>query len=96
MSRPLRIKFPGAIYHVTSRGDRRELIFENDSDRAALLSMLAAGMQRVDSQVLAYCQMDEHDHFYCTLTLRTVWSHRHPTAAIARWGICSQAASRSS
>jgi predicted nucleic acid-binding protein len=37
MSRPLRIEFLGAIYHVTSRGDRREPIFEDDTDRAALL-----------------------------------------------------------
>ena len=33
MSRPLRIEFPGAIYHVTSRGDRREPIFDDDQDR---------------------------------------------------------------
>lgn len=31
-SRPLRIEFPGAIYHVTSRGDRREPIFADDAD----------------------------------------------------------------
>jgi putative transposase len=30
MSRPLRIEFPGAIYHVTSRGDRREPIYQDD------------------------------------------------------------------
>ena len=33
MSRPLRIEFPSAIYHVTSRGDRREPIFDDDVDR---------------------------------------------------------------
>jgi hypothetical protein len=49
MSRPLRIEFPVAIYHVTSRGDRREPIFEDDSDRAALLSVLEEGMQRFDA-----------------------------------------------
>ncbi len=37
MARPLRIEFPGAIYHVTSRGDRREPIFEDDTDRDAYL-----------------------------------------------------------
>jgi REP element-mobilizing transposase RayT len=52
MSRPLRIEFPGAMYHVTSRGDRREPIFEDDSDRAALLSVLGDGMQRFEAQVL--------------------------------------------
>jgi hypothetical protein len=37
MARPLRIEFPGAVYHVTSRGDRREPIFVDDEDRRALL-----------------------------------------------------------
>jgi len=62
MSRPLRIEFPGAIYHVTSRGDRREPIFEDDSDRAALLGVLEEGMQRFDAQVLAYYLMGNHYH----------------------------------
>jgi hypothetical protein len=37
MARPLRIEFPGAVYHVTGRGDRREPIFVDDQDRHALL-----------------------------------------------------------
>ena len=57
MSRPLRIEFPGAVYPVTSRGDRREPIFVDDTDRAGLLNVLAQGMQRFDAQVLAYCLM---------------------------------------
>jgi len=63
MVRPLRIEFPGAIYHVTSRGDRREPIFVDDDDRAALLSVLALGMKRFDAHVLAYCLMGNHYHF---------------------------------
>jgi putative transposase len=35
MSRPLRLEFAGALYHVTSRGDRREDIYESDADRRA-------------------------------------------------------------
>ena len=38
MARPLRIEFPGAIYQVTSRGDRREPIFLDDVDRESLLA----------------------------------------------------------
>lgn len=63
MSRPLRIEFPGAIYHVTSRGDRREAIFEDEVDRQTLLATVARAMQRFDAQVLAYCLMDDHYHF---------------------------------
>ncbi len=33
MARKLRIEYPGAIYHVINRGDRREAIFQNDTDR---------------------------------------------------------------
>ena len=63
MSRPLRIEFPGAAYHVTSRGDRREPIFEDDTDRASLLGVVEEGMGRYDAQVLAYCLMGNHYHF---------------------------------
>ncbi|HIJ23975.1 MAG TPA: addiction module toxin RelE, partial [Gammaproteobacteria bacterium] len=41
MTRPLRIEFPGALYHITSRGDRREVIFEDDEDREIFLRVLA-------------------------------------------------------
>lgn len=41
MSRPLRIERPGDLYHVTSRGDRRELIVEDNHDRAAWVSCWA-------------------------------------------------------
>jgi len=62
MVRPLRIEFPGAVYHVTSRGDRREPIFVNDVDRHALLAVLAQAAQRFDAQALAYCLMGNHYH----------------------------------
>lgn len=63
MSRPLRIEFAGALYHVTSRGDRRESIFVDDEDRRALLSVVAQGLERFDAQMLAYCLMGNHYHF---------------------------------
>ena len=62
MSRPLRIEFEDAIYHITSRGDRREPIYRDDADRAAHLSVLARAMERFDAQVLAYCLMGNHYH----------------------------------
>jgi len=63
MARPLRIGFPGAVYHVTSRGDRREPIFVDDVDRGVLLAVVAQAMQRFDAEVLAYCLMGNHYHF---------------------------------
>jgi putative transposase len=62
MSRPLRIEFPNAIYHVTSRGDRREPIYRDEVDRQAQLDAIALAMERFDAQVLAYCQMGNHFH----------------------------------
>lgn len=67
MSRPLRIEFPGAVYHVTSRGDRREPIYRDDVDRHTQLAVLAEATARFDAQVLAYCLMGNHYHLVlCT------------------------------
>ena len=63
MARPLRIEFPGALYHVTSRGDRREPIFVDDDDRRTLLSVVEHTLNRLDACALAYCLMGNHYHF---------------------------------
>lgn len=62
MARPLRIEFAGALYHVTSRGDRREAIFEDDADRVAFLSTLAEVVERFNWLCHAYCLMSNHYH----------------------------------
>ena len=41
MARPLRIEFPGAVYHVTIRGNERKAIFRDDQDRKMFLDILA-------------------------------------------------------
>jgi putative transposase len=46
MVRPLRIEYPGALYHVTSRRDRQEAIFDDDQDRTALLNVLSEVVSR--------------------------------------------------
>jgi REP element-mobilizing transposase RayT len=62
MARPLRLEFPGALYHVTTRGDRREPIFEDDSDRHAFLTVLAQALERFEATAFAYCLMGNHYH----------------------------------
>lgn len=62
MSRPLRIEFPGAIYHITSRGNRRAAIFADAQDRRRMLEVLAQALERHDAEVFAYCQMGNHYH----------------------------------
>ena len=63
MARPLRIEFPGAVYHVTSRGDRREPIFVDDTDRRALLDVLGTDLDRFDAIGLARSLMGNRYHF---------------------------------
>lgn len=62
MSRPLRIEFAGALYHLTSRGDRREPIFEDDDDRLTFLRTVAEVVKRFNWRCQAYCLMTNHYH----------------------------------
>ena len=62
MTRPLRIEFPGAIYHVTSRGNARRKIFLDDEDRQAFLATLAWVVERFGWICHAYCLMGNHFH----------------------------------
>jgi putative transposase len=54
MARKLRVQYPGAIYHVMNRWDRREAIFNGDGDRLLLLSTLGEACQKTDWQVHAW------------------------------------------
>lgn len=62
MTRPLRIEFSGAIYHVTSRGNARHKIFLDDEDREAFLATLAGVVERFGWICHAYCLMGNHFH----------------------------------
>jgi putative transposase len=62
MARPLRIEFAGALYHLTSRGDRREDIFLDDADREIFLEVLAEVCDRFRWACHAYCLMSNHYH----------------------------------
>ncbi|MEO8426332.1 MAG: transposase [Verrucomicrobiota bacterium] len=62
MPRQLRLEYPGAIYHVMNRGDRREDIFKDDQDRERFLSTLAQACRKTEWQVHAWCLMGNHFH----------------------------------
>ncbi|MEP5764848.1 MAG: transposase [Halieaceae bacterium] len=62
MARPLRLEFAGALYHVTSRGDRREDIYEEDADRLAFLAVLDDVCNTYNWVCHAYCLMSNHYH----------------------------------
>jgi len=62
MSRPLRIEFPGAWYHVMNRGRRRENIFVQPDDYAAFLKIVRESADRWNVNVAAYCFLPNHYH----------------------------------
>ena len=62
MSRPLRIEFPGALYHVMTRGNAGGAIFLDDQDRKKFLSILGEVVQDFDWICHAYFLMNSHYH----------------------------------
>ena len=62
MGRKLRVEYPGAIYHLMNRGDRRELIFADDEDRHAFVTTLGEACGKTGWEVHAYTLMPNHFH----------------------------------
>ena len=62
MARPLRIQFPGAIYHVTNRGNGRQLIFVDSRDRQEFIGTLAICLKEFGAILHSYCLMGNHYH----------------------------------
>jgi REP element-mobilizing transposase RayT len=62
MSRPLRIEFAGAFYHVTSRGNERKAVYRSQRDREKFLSYLESATERYGAVVHVYCLMINHYH----------------------------------
>lgn len=62
MSRPIRIEFSGALYHVTARGNRREAIYVDDADRERFLTVLSEVVSVFNGVCHAWCLMTNHYH----------------------------------
>lgn len=62
MGRPLRIEYPGAFYHVTSRGNEQKDIFKSEADREKFLTYLDSAAERYGAVFHAYCLMSNHYH----------------------------------
>jgi putative transposase len=60
--RQIRIEYPGAIYHLMNRGDRREAIVQTDADRELWIRTLGEACVKSGWQVHAYCLMTNHFH----------------------------------
>jgi len=62
MTRPLRIEYPGAVYHITSRGNAYQDVFLDDADRERFLEVLKQTVERFNWLCHAYCLMMNHYH----------------------------------
>ncbi len=62
MARALRIEYPGAVYHVTSRGNERRVIFHDEEDYEQFLRLLAEAVKRFGWILTAYTLMTNHFH----------------------------------
>jgi len=62
MSRPLRIEYAGAVYHITSRGNEKKAVYKDDIDREIFLEALFQVNKRYNWNCHAYCLMNNHYH----------------------------------
>ena len=64
MARPWRIQFEDAVYHVSCRGNARQDIFADDSDRGYLLFLLGRAAERFGLEFFGFCLMPNHYHLF--------------------------------
>jgi len=64
MTRPLRLSFENAFYHITARGNRREDIFYSSRDKEIFLKRLKEMLIKYSMICYAYCLMDNHYHLF--------------------------------
>jgi putative transposase len=62
MARPLRIQYPGAVYHVMARGSRGQAIFGDNTDRKVFLEALGESCEKTGWRIHAYVLMGNHYH----------------------------------
>lgn len=62
MARPLRIEYPDAFYHITSRGNERGIIFRIQKDYERFLSYLESSTDRYGARIHCFCLMSNHYH----------------------------------
>ena len=62
MARPLRIEYPGAFYHISSRGNNKQNIFLDDADRKSFLEVLSKVIEDREWICYAFCLMNNHYH----------------------------------
>lgn len=64
MTRPLRINYENAVYHIIARGNRKEDIFYSDEDKRLFQEKMNKTFQKYSLICYAYCLMDNHYHLF--------------------------------
>ncbi|MFA0116644.1 transposase [Vibrio breoganii] len=94
LSRPLRLEFAGALYHVTARGNERNWIFFQDDDFTLYLTVLDEVCERYNWVIHAYCLMSNHYHLLLETPdgnlSKAVYLLRRSIANIIESVICSK------
>jgi len=72
MARKLRVEFPGAIYHITHRGNGKRRIFTDDHDRERFLLRLAESVDTYNIRLYMFCLMSNHIHIVCETPLGNI------------------------
>ncbi len=62
MARPVRIEYPGAVYHVITRGNNRQAVFKDFKDRTTYLEKLIHYCEEKEVDLLCYCLLSNHVH----------------------------------
>jgi putative transposase len=70
MSRPIRIYYPGLIYHILNRGNNRQVVFVEDNDYQHYLDILQKYKEKFDFKIFAYCLMTNHVHLLLQVSER--------------------------
>ena len=71
MSRPLRIGYPGAFYHVMHRGNAGEDLFKSTGDREKFIEYISKAGDRCELKIHTYCRMTNHYHLLIETPART-------------------------
>ena len=74
MARKLRVEYPGAIYHVMNRGDRREPTFKDDADRQRFVETLGEACAKTGWHIHGYVLMPNHFHLVWSRRPSPIWS----------------------
>src|SRR5688572_14645009 len=77
MARPLRIHVPDTPYHLMSRGNNKQCIFEDETDHVRFLALLAETLERFAITCISYCLLWNHYHLLVVPSAHSVSRFMH-------------------